>query len=68
MNRYAYIKGYVELERESNILKNRNSELEQENKILKDQLDFQPGGEGYKEAEEHFKSLVKINFIYDFQS
>ena len=40
-------------------LQNKITNLEHQNELLQTQIDYSPNGAGYKEAEEHFKSLLE---------
>lgn len=42
-------------------LEKENKELIKENEKLKLEIKYRPNGEGYKEAEEHFNSLINKN-------
>ena len=58
-NRKAKIIG--ERNKEIKELKEENEQLKKENEKLKKEIKYQPGGEGFKEAKEHFESLIRKN-------
>ena len=48
---HELIRGYL-------ILEDRNAELEKENEVLRNQIAYTPGGEGYNEVKTHFENMV----------
>ena len=50
---------FEELKNEHQKLRCECLKLTEENRIINLKLEYQPGGEGYGKAKEHFESLVK---------
>ena len=46
------------LEENNVVFKEQLEDLQKENEILKAEVDYQPGGEGMKEAQDHYIGLI----------
>lgn len=51
---------FDDIEDDIKYLKKRVENLEKENKMLRDMLEFAPGGDGYLKTKEHFEKTVEL--------